>query len=63
MRKLIAFSIAIIGSLLQFEPSIAANNCAIGVAAIGVSPIGACQISPKPTRRAHPRHRATEKRR
>jgi hypothetical protein len=56
MRKLIAFSITIIGSLLQFEPSIAANNCAIGVTAIV-----ACQLpapNTKSERRDHPRHRA-----
>jgi hypothetical protein len=56
MRALVAFSIAIVASLLQFAPSRAVEVCTIGVAAIG-----ACQIGqhPKPERRAvQPRHRA-----
>jgi hypothetical protein len=60
MRKSLAFSIAIIASLLQFAPSVAAENCAIGTSAIGV-----CKLPPhpKPERLAHPRHRAMEQRR
>lgn len=58
MRR-VAFTIAIVASLLQVAPSIAADGCAIGV---GV--IGACQIAPKPKpeRAVHPRHRTAEKR-
>jgi hypothetical protein len=59
MRR-VAFSIAIIASLLSFAPSIAAEPCAVGVSAIG-----ACQIGQhrKPERRAvHPRHRVEKPR-
>jgi hypothetical protein len=54
MRASVSFTIAIVASLLQCAPSIAADNCAIGVAAIGT-----CQMAPKPKPIVvHPRHRA-----
>jgi hypothetical protein len=56
MRKSVAFSIAIVASLLQLAPSRAVEVCAIGVSALP------CKMPDrKPEHRTHPRHRAVEK--